>query len=41
MFTCIICEFKFDESDYDLDERMCYDCLYEYYKTEDEDEINV
>jgi len=34
-FTCIVCEFKFDEIDYDLDERMCYDCLYDYYSEEE------
>ena len=26
-FTCIICEFKFDECDFDADERMCIECL--------------
>ena len=27
-FTCIKCEFKFNEMSYDSDERMCYECLY-------------
>jgi|TARA_R100000750_G_scaffold3770_1_gene3015 hypothetical protein len=26
-WTCIECEFPFDESDGDLDERMCNECL--------------
>jgi hypothetical protein len=27
-FTCIKCEFKFHKMSYDLDERMCFECLY-------------
>ncbi len=27
-FTCIKCEFKFNEMSYDSNERMCYECLY-------------
>ena len=27
-FTCIKCEFKFNEMSYDSDERMCFECLY-------------
>ena len=27
-FTCIKCEFKFNKMSYDLDERMCFECLY-------------
>ena len=29
MWTCIECEHHFDSSSGDLDERMCYDCMYE------------
>lgn len=36
-FTCIKCEFKFNKMSYDLDERMCYECLYE----DDDDEDDV
>ena len=34
-FTCIKCEFKFHKMSYDVDERMCFECLYS------EDEIKV
>ena len=34
-FTCIKCEFKFNEMSYDSDERMCYECLYA-----DDDEVH-
>ena len=27
-FTCIKCEFKFHKMSYDVDERMCFECLY-------------
>ena len=27
MWTCIECEFKFDESSGDLDERICDNCI--------------
>ena len=27
MFTCIICEHHFNNTNGDLDERMCYKCL--------------
>ena len=29
MWTCIICEFKFPESEMDMDERICLECLEE------------
>ena len=32
-FTCIACEFKYNATDMDVDERMCYSCL-------EEDEIH-
>lgn len=28
-FTCCKCEHRFYYLDMDLDEKMCYDCLYE------------
>ena len=34
-FTCIKCEFKFHKISYDMDERMCYECLYEDDEEED------
>jgi len=27
MWHCIVCGFKFHESDMDMDERMCHACL--------------
>ena len=30
-FTCCVCGFKFTEATGDLDERMCQDCLDEFY----------
>ena len=29
MWTCIICGFKFNESEMDMDERICHGCLEE------------
>ncbi len=37
MWTCIECEFSFDDITGDLDERICYDCM-EKEGDNDEDE---
>jgi len=37
LWTCCICNFKFDEIDYDLDERMCHECLLTFYVNEEEE----
>ena len=29
MWTCIVCEFKFHESEMDMDERTCLGCMEE------------
>ena len=39
-FTCIKCEFKFNKMSYDLDERMCYECLYDEDDEDDDDVQN-
>ena len=36
MWTCTICNFKFHEDEYDLDERMCDECLLTFYANEEE-----
>ena len=35
MWTCIICEFKFPESEMDMDERTCLECMEEIYGGDD------
>ena len=36
VWTCCICNFKFDEIDYDTSERMCHECLLEFYANEED-----
>jgi hypothetical protein len=36
-FTCCVCGFKFEEVDFDTDERMCFDCLFDHYYEGDDD----